>query len=443
LIPSAKNLSYRSKPITLRKLPSRSLSRQIRASSAKFAAPEHQIASSDQSQSKPTANVVPLSAARFAQIMVKNRLDPLGIFSDAIRFASSSNSIVHLPYGSYLIHHPAHIRTIFQGESARSFEKDWVYDEMALIWGKSLLTSEGNIWKLQNEMTKGYFSSRNISAFTPQMVDRTLALIDRLRFQSRSGEPVNMHEEMRRLTFEIGGDIFFNTDLSDLFEEMTHATKALTRAIFHNVGPLRILKPLWKALRFRLKPHLQVLKNVVDQVLESPTSQSPGTFIHWVTQKQVDQGLKPMPENLLRFNIIMLLMASHETTASTLTWAPYYLAKNPQWLPNLRMEYQERIADPSSASYEDFKSLAYFDRVFKETNRLAPSVYTFPRRSNQETEVGGQRFAENSSLLVFSHATHRHPDFWEFPGQFYPDHFLPEVHAQRDAYAYIPRLNIL
>ena len=56
----------------------------------------------------------------------------------------------------------------------------------------------------------------------------------------------------------------------------------------------------------------------------------------------------------------------------------------------------------------------------------------------EDDEIDGYHVAQGTMVILLPYATHRHPDFWEKPSAFYPEHFLPEAVAARPRYAYFP-----
>ena len=60
------------------------------------------------------------------------------------------------------------------------------------------------------------------------------------------------------------------------------------------------------------------------------------------------------------------------------------------------------------------------------------------RRAVQNDEIGGYSIPAKSSILWSAYISHRHPDFWERPEQFYPEHFSTECSAKRPRHAYVP-----
>src|SRR5205823_6138128 len=132
-----------------------------------------------------------------------------------------------------------------------------------------------------------------------------------------------------------------------------------------------------------------------------------------------------------------LLLAGHETTASTLGWAFYLIDRHPEVLPRLHAEAVEVLGDRPPV-YEDLRRLKYTAMVLDEVMRLYPPVWILPRQALADDEIGGYHVPAGSDVLVCPYTLHRHPAFWDSPERFSPGRFDPGVQADRPRYAYIP-----
>jgi cytochrome P450 len=87
---------------------------------------------------------------------------------------------------------------------------------------------------------------------------------------------------------------------------------------------------------------------------------------------------------------------------------------------------------------EDVPQLPYTRMVLDEALRLYPPVAMFPRDVVADDTIGGYYVPAKSMVFVGPYMTHRHPEFWEKPLEFYPEHFTPERVERRPRYAYYP-----
>jgi cytochrome P450 len=144
-----------------------------------------------------------------------------------------------------------------------------------------------------------------------------------------------------------------------------------------------------------------------------------------------------MDDKLLRDEIITLLLAGHETSANALAWTWYSLTQHPEVEERLHTELDQILAG-RIPTMEDLPQLRYTRMVLEEALRLYPPPWLLMRRAIQDDEIGGYYIPAKSSLLWSTYFSHRHPDFWEKPEHFYPDHFSEELSAKRPRHAFIP-----
>jgi cytochrome P450 len=139
----------------------------------------------------------------------------------------------------------------------------------------------------------------------------------------------------------------------------------------------------------------------------------------------------------MRDELVTILLAGHETTASTLSWTFYFLHRHPEVLARVRAEAAEVLGD-RLPGHDDLRGLTYTASVVEEVMRLRPPVWMLPRQAVADDEVGGYRVPAGSDVLISPYTLHRNPAFWTDPERFDPDRFGSGGQAARPRYAYIP-----
>jgi cytochrome P450 len=129
-----------------------------------------------------------------------------------------------------------------------------------------------------------------------------------------------------------------------------------------------------------------------------------------------------MTDRELRDQLLTMLVAGHETTATALAWAFERLLRNPAVLVRTTAELAQG-------------STAYLDAVIKETLRLRPVVPITARKITVPFEVGGRTYAPGTVLMPCIFLLHRQPHIYERPEEFLPERFLER---SPPAYAWIP-----
>jgi cytochrome P450 len=142
---------------------------------------------------------------------------------------------------------------------------------------------------------------------------------------------------------------------------------------------------------------------------------------------------QPMTELELRDNLLTLLNAGHETTATALAWALYWILYKPEI-------HEKLLAELNAANVSDLVSLSklpYLTAVCQETLRIYPIVlFTFPRVTTCAVNFRGYEAVEaNTAVLPSIYLTHQRADLYPQPKEFRPQRFLERKFS---AYEFLP-----
>jgi cytochrome P450 len=195
--------------------------------------------------------------------------------------------------------------------------------------------------------------------------------------------------------------------------------------------------PLPKQLRFRKAR--RALQVVVDQLVADRRARSYGrddvvSRLMESTQREADPKVG---QQRMRDELVTLLLAGHETTASTLAWAFHLVDRHPEVRDRLHAEAVQVLGGRLPV-YEDLHRLTYTSMVISETLRLFPPVWLLTRLAQQADEIGGYAVPAGADVLVCPYTLHRHPAFWHAPERFDPERFDQATARSRPPYAYIP-----
>jgi cytochrome P450 len=136
----------------------------------------------------------------------------------------------------------------------------------------------------------------------------------------------------------------------------------------------------------------------------------------------------------VRNEIVTLVLAGHETTATALTWAWYLLATHPAVAAKLEAELDSVLGDRDPA-VDDLPRLTYTTAVFNETLRLYPPALAFGRRPVTEVTLGGYTIPRGSSIFLSPYITQRNPRWFAEPDSFMPERWAG---AAPPKFAYFP-----
>jgi cytochrome P450 len=153
-----------------------------------------------------------------------------------------------------------------------------------------------------------------------------------------------------------------------------------------------------------------------------------------VRDEETGEGMK---DDQLRDEVLTLILAGHETTATALSWTWYLLSQNPEAERKLHAEL-DQVLGGRAASVGDLPNLNYTGMVIDEAMRLYPPVWAVGREAIADDEIMGYHVPKGCNVVLSQWLAHRHPAFWTNPNRFEPERFSAERAAGRPRYAFFP-----
>ncbi|GAA1999812.1 cytochrome P450 [Catenulispora subtropica] len=367
--------------------------------------------------------------------------DRLGLMSSSAQGYGDAVRVAIGPKALYFLNHPDYAKHVL-ADNAANYHKGIGLVQARRALGDGLLTSEGELWREQRRTIQPAFQAKRITRKASLIAEEATALADRLRAHVGRG-PVDIREEMTGLTLGVLGRVLLDEDLRG-FDGLGHAFEAMQdQAMFDVVtlGAVPGFLPLPKQLRFRAAR--RELNRVVAALLAGRSEPGPGPGSEGddvLSRLLVSTGRAGDPRvrrTRIRDELVTLLLAGHETTASTLSWAFHLLDDHPEAWERLHAEAVAVLGDRPPEP-EDLRRLKYTAMVVEETMRLYPPVWMLGRIAQGDDEVDGYRIRAGSDVVVCPYTLHRHPAFWDAPDRFDPERFDPDRVHDRPRYAYIP-----
>jgi cytochrome P450 len=325
---------------------------------------------------------------------------------------------------TYVIHHPDDIKRVLVSNH-KNYTKGVGLDRVRILLGLGLMTSEGELWKRQRYMMQPYFHRRVITGFGEIIAQTNDRFLARWEERARRGELVNLTDEMSELTLEIVLRSIFGRDLDRITQELgANPFDVITRE------PARDLQFAYK---------FRSLTKLVAKLLARRRAEPAEHFdyLAMLMSARDKENDAPMGDRELIDEVMTLIVAGHETTASALNWTWYLLSQHPLALERLHAEIDaaDEIAQPDLKQME---ALTYTQQVINEALRLYPPGWLLSRRTIEADVLGGFPIAAGTNVLLPLYLLHRHPQFWPEPEKFSPERFAPEHEAQRPRFAYMP-----
>jgi len=325
---------------------------------------------------------------------------------------------------TYVIHHPDDVKRVLVSNH-RNYTKGLGLDRVKILLGKGIMTSEGELWKRQRYMMQPFFHRRLVTRFASLIAEVNERFMARWDALCGRGEPLNLTDELSELTLEIVLRSIFGTDLDRLTQQL-------------GGNPFELVtKESGRNLQFAYK--FRSLTRLVAEVIARRRSEPAEhfDFLAMLLAARDKESGEPMPERELIDEVMTLIVAGHETTASGLNWTWYLLSQHPQVLARLEAEL-DAAPEYAAPSLTQMESLTYAQQVVNESLRLYPPGWLLSRRTIEADVLGGFTVPPKTNVLLPLYLLHRHPQFWREPERFDPERFAPEHEAERPRFAYMP-----
>lgn len=340
-------------------------------------------------------------------------------YGDIVQYRSSMEP-------AYLINHPDYIQHVLlsngQNYNKNTFLNKYLLESVA---GQGLLTSENPLWRKQRHLIQPAFHRRNLPKFAGLMQAAANRSLNRLEGFAAEGRPLDMAKEMMRLTLDIVTQALFSYDISDKAEVVGEAMDTM----------VTIGKPRHRKVREAIDTLDRIVYGMIDSRRRNPES-GHDDLLAMLLNARYEDGTA-MDDRQIRDEVMTLLVAGHETTANSLSWAWYLLAQHPDVIHALETEL-DTVLGGRTPAVDDLPRLPYTERVIQEAMRLYPSAWSLSRRALGEDEIGGYYIPKDAIVAMSPYTMHRHPDYWSEPEKFDPERFAPEQVADRPRFAYFP-----
>lgn len=333
----------------------------------------------------------------------------------------------------YVIKHPDHIREVLITQ-ADAFEKTHTaLESLARVLGQGLLTTDGEVWRRHRRLLGPAFTKKAIESCVGAMADETRVTVSKIK----EGRAWDVGHAMTDLTLRIVGRTLLGIDLAKEVEIVGRSMSRLQLSLAMPRAAPAALR--WPVDRVTARAAEQ-LDGVIERVVASRHAES--TRRSDLLQMLLDavdpeEGSVQLSPREIRDELVTFLLAGHETTSNTLTWALTLLARAPEVERALVREVDEVLGGREVTS-ADVEHLALTDRVVREAMRLYPPAFVVARRAAREATIGEFSIPRGSEVVIWIYFTHRDPRFFPDPLAFKPERFAPEEEERRPKQAYVP-----
>ena len=265
------------------------------------------------------------------------------------------------------------------------------------------------------------------------------AIAEEIASRWERGRPVRLRAAMQEVTLRVISRLVFGRAedarlaslqkmLGSLLDRVTQPWSTL--ALSYSPRRIRGRLSPWGYLARRRRAIHELILDEIRERRRQPSPADPDMLGLLMTAQ--DAAGEHLTDEEIRDEVMMLLFAGHETTASALTWALYCVHQWPDVGETLR---RELATSGEGAGPAAIARLPYLGAVCQETLRLYPGAVGVPKVLRAPLQVMDWQFQAGTQLVPCAYLTHRREDLYPEPTRFRPERFLER---QYSAYEYLP-----
>jgi len=338
-----------------------------------------------------------------------------------------------------VINTPEDIKTIFASRH-QTYERKSPQMRRALeiLLGDGLFISDGSTWASRRPLVADIVHKNRVPTFAVAMEDVAAEFAE--RWVARGPDrPFDALSEMAELTAEIIARAVFGNRLGK--EAAREVIEGFGDYQAHvdsfNVGYFAGFDaglPIWRGRRLRrgVKRVHKVIEKVVTDHLSGHGDHH--SMLDLLVQRQARSPDLGLDVTALRNEAATIFMAGYETTAATLTWAWYLLAKAP-WVEERLHAELDAVVGNRTPTHADVPNLPWCRCIIEETLRLYPPVPFLARQASADDTLHGIAIEKGALVLIVPWLLHRTESLWPDAHAFKPERFLDERPLP---YSYLP-----
>jgi cytochrome P450 len=306
-----------------------------------------------------------------------------------------------------------------------------------LLGDNSLILLDGDRHQRQRQLLTPPFHGERMRAYGQTIQEITQQVSNEWLI----GKPFNIRASMQEITMRVILRVVFGVDEGKQFQQLrqllTSVLEIMGSPLMSTAIIFRFLQKDWgewspwgKVTR-QLKQIDQLIYDLI-QERRAESGQHRQDILSLLISARYDDG-QPMSDAQLRDELMTMLVAGHETTASALTWAFYWLDRLPEVREKLLQELHTLGSNPEPSQ---IAKLPYLTAVCQETLRIYPIVPTaFFRVAKSQIEIMGYKLPKGTLIIPSIYLAHHRPEVYPQPNLFKPERFLER---QFSPYEYLP-----
>lgn len=306
------------------------------------------------------------------------------------------------------------------------------------LFGKSVLTNNGEDWKRHRLLLNEVFSQKTIASFHDVFVDYSEQLAHKWQgYIDRYGEStkLDIYPELLALFLDIVGKISIGKDFAALEGEADEFLNHLKYIVQQSTRPLHQFTKWWKYLPLASNRKLDKAFTEIDDFIYtlirqrkeiSETYSSNVLDLLLQTKDSPETNLAPLTDKEVRDNLLAIIVNGHETVATSVSFSLYLLAQHPEKLARAQAEV-DTIMERNGGKLTEagLAKLDYLNCIILETLRFCPPMAGLQRISSDRDVLEGWSIPAGQVVGITLKPLQHNPEYFgDRAEQFHPERYL-------------------
>ena len=330
--------------------------------------------------------------------------------------------------GSYVfVNHPEGMRQMITNDRSAFFAGSKDNQLLKPLVGKdSLLLIEGDRHKQRRKLLLPPFHGERMQSYGRLICDLTHNIIDRLQ----PNQPFIARKLSQQISLQVILEAVYGLQDKERSRELHQRITTLANIFESTLTSALLFFPLlqrdwgaWSPWGNFMRQQKAIDEAIYQEIATRRTEDnSEGTDILSLMMSARNESGEALKDKELRDELMTLMLAGHETTATPIAWSLYWVHRQPEIRTKLREEIASLGSNPEPM---EIAKLPYLDAVCKETLRIYPvAMLTFPRVVREPLELIGYKLEPGQVVMGCIYLLHQREDVYREHHQFKPERFL-------------------
>jgi|HubBroStandDraft_1064217.scaffolds.fasta_scaffold46024_1 cytochrome P450 len=324
-------------------------------------------------------------------------------------------------YGTnvYVVSDPAGADHVLR-RNWQNYKKGQAIKRIGLLLGNGLMVSEAELWKSQRRMIQPAFHEKTIGELITVITRGNAELLEKWRRAAQSNDSVNITNEISHMILSIVLISIFGDD----YEEVAPRLNILSDESARNIQFAQTFRPLGKIVAEvagKRRKERTKATDILGMLMEA---------------RDRDSG-RAMTDSQLVSEVMTLIVAGHETTASTLNWVWYLLSRNSDVEEKLQRELDVLFRN-DVVEMRELSKFVFTRQVIEEALRMYPAGWLLTRKALRDDQIGDYFVPAGTEIYISPYLIQRHPGHWKDPDRFCPERFAPSQSHNRHELTMMP-----